>query len=188
MRLEDHSENVPVSEPPDHEMQSSNSADKNAHRMSLHYSPWMMAYAFVQISLNFFFLRNWKYDMITPISDFSEIHPRITSKLFCYTMDTLCLLFSWLIAQTLKNHMNISKQFQQAHSMITITDIFVHISSLWSCILSFRMAILNIAASCAYGTPKLNIMNSRISQSEMNLNKENPTLCTNCLWNVIKCF
>ena len=58
--------------------------------------------------------------------------------------------------------------------MMTITSIFVHILMLWSCLLAFSLAILNFAASCAYGIPdlELNIIYARIAQSEMKLRKE----------------
>ena len=57
---------------------------------------------------------------------------------------------------------------------MTITGIFVQILRLWPCLLAFSLAILNFAASCAYGIPEqeLNIMYARIGQSEMKLSKE----------------
>jgi len=64
-----------------------------------------------------------------------------------------------------------------------INGIFVQISRLQPCLLAFSLAILNFAASCAYGTPEqeLNSMYASIGPSVMKLSKENITPRTTLL-------
>ena len=63
--------------------------------------------------------------------------------------------------------------------MMTVTGIFVQILRFWPCLLTFSLAILNFAASCAYGIPEheLNIMYARFGQSKMKLIKFFYHLC-----------
>ena len=58
---------------------------------------------------------------------------------------------------------------------MTLTGISVQIFKLWPWLLAFSLAILNFAASCAYGIPEqeLNIMYASTGWSEMKLSKGN---------------